>query len=152
MDFRTYIDQYQEGTVQITPQVSYSLRKVIENNIRLMNGQFEEPYYDDGTRKLFYNIGYIMASTIYKNTDLDTKDIGLRALNPTSMELIGLYRAAVKANMKNLGYDQFMNESRWELINQGHVISKEVKGESRLLNLPNLELNGVIVKFIPVPS
>ncbi|MFA6295522.1 MAG: hypothetical protein WC666_03845 [Candidatus Paceibacterota bacterium] len=138
MEFRTYIDQYQEGIVQITPQVSYSLRKVIENNVRLMNGQFEEPYYDDGTRKLFYNIGYIMASTIYKNTDLDTKDIGIRSLTPTSMELIGLYRAAVKANMKNLGYDQFMNDSRWELINQGHVISKEVKGESKLLNLQNI--------------
>lgn len=138
MDFTTFVNRYAQGFVQISPTVSYNLQDIIFKNIQYFNRQFEEPFYADGTKKLFYPLSYIMARTLFENTDIDTKDINLRAENPASIDVTAIVKPAVRQHLKDYDFGETLNHMRQYLINMGHIIVKEVNGESRIVDLRNI--------------
>lgn len=137
-DFNSFITRYADGFVRISPEVSYCLQDVIYKNIQYFNRQFEEPYYADGTKKLFYPLSYIMARTLFENTDIDTKDMNLRAENPASIDVTAIVKPAVRQHLKDYDFGETLNNMRQHLINMGHIIVKEVNGESRVVDLRNV--------------
>lgn len=138
MDFTQFITRYSDGFVRISPTVSYTLQEIIFKNIQYFNRQFEEPFYADGTKKLFYPLSYIMARTLFENTDIDTKDMNLRAENPASIDVTAIVKPAVRQHLKDYDFGETLNNMRQHLINMGHIIVKEVNGESKIVDLRNI--------------
>ena len=137
MRFQDFIDKYQDGHVQITDDISYSLRDVINKNIRLKHGQFEDDEYPNGQKKIFYNLGHIMHQTIYRSTDLDTKNLQISALNQDAIKRAPLIKGALKNYLKESEYGTEMNLHRSNLID-GHLLVKEVDNRTKTVNLLNV--------------
>lgn len=138
MEIQEFINRYSDGYVRINRDVSYSLQDIINKNIQNYNRQFENPYFVDGTKKLFYPLSYIMARTLFENTDIDTDDIEIHAENLASINVVSIIKPAVKQHLKDTNYGETINQIRQEMIDMGHVIVKEVLGESKIVNLQNI--------------
>jgi hypothetical protein len=136
--FMTFISTNSSMTVNLTNEVSYDQREVIEENILDKNFKFSVPAYSDGTEKVYFSIPYILADATYRNTDMDTKDVQVKSDNYAAVSWIPLIRGAVKNYLKVSMFDEVMNDVRRELIDMGHVITKEVNGETKIVNLLNI--------------
>ena len=136
--FQNFLTEYAFGHVRLTNSVDYYLRYVIEDNVLDRNFKFAFPYYADGTEKVFFSLPYIIADSIYKNTDIDTKDIQLASDNQDAIEWIPLLKGALDNYLKSYHYGEKLNELRKELIDMGHVLVKEVDNETHVVNLLNV--------------
>ena len=137
-EFEQFKSNFEEGDVSISPNVFYNVRDVIESNNRLRNSKYIDEEYPDGTTKLFFNIARIMSHTIFKNTDMDVKDIKLHPLTDYTMKIAPLLRPCIHAYLKLEDFGEDMNYYRQELIDMGHIMVKEVDGESIPVNLLNI--------------
>lgn len=138
MDIKTFLTTYSKGTLHITDKVKYDVRDVIEKVYRLRHGQYENPYFPDGTKKLFYNLGFAISQTIYRNTDIDTKNINVRSLNGIGVKLLPLLKMVLQWYLKVTKLARNINEFRAELIDMGHVIEKVVNGKPYIVNPLNI--------------
>jgi hypothetical protein len=136
--FHTYINTHSRMTVNLTSQVAYDQRSIIEENILDKNFKFSVPTFTDGTEKMYFSIPYIIADATYRNTDMDTKDVQVKSDNYAAVGWIPLIRGAVKNYLKVYHFDEVMNDIRRELIDMGHVMTKEVMGETKIVNLLNI--------------
>lgn len=136
--FLNFINTHSRGNIQLTNDVAYDIRDVIEQNILDRNFKFSVPYYADGEQKIFFSIPYILADTTYRNTDLDTKDIQIKSDNPAALDFSPLLRGAVRQYLKDFGFNETMNDIRKEIIDMGHVLTKEVNDETKIVNLLNI--------------
>lgn len=136
--FLNFIQANSQMTVNLTNEVSYDQRNVIEENILDKNFKFSVPYYSDGTEKVYFSVPYILADATYRNTNMDTKDVQVKSDNYEAVSWIPLIRGAVKNYLKVYHFDEIMNDIRRELIDMGHVITKEVMGETKVVNLLNI--------------
>jgi len=136
--FLTFINTHSSMTVNLTDEVSYNQRDIIKENILDKNFKFSVPAYSDGTEKVFFSIPYIIADATYRNTNMDTKDVQVKSDNYGAVSWIPLIRGAVKNYLKVYMFDEVMNDVRRELIDMGHIITKEVMGETKTVNLLNI--------------
>lgn len=138
-NFLTYINTHRGMTVKLTDDVSYNLSRVIRDNIMDRNFTFSFPYFE-GTmdEKTFFSLPYIIADASYRNTDIDTKDVNVKCDNVASLKWIPLIRGALRNYLKVNRFEDTMNLIRREIIDMGHVITKEVDGETHIVNLVNI--------------
>lgn len=137
-EFEQFKANYESGSVSISANVSYNLKTVIEKNDQIRNAKFEDDTYPDGDDKLFYNISRIITSTVYKETDVDLKDLKVHPYNQITMKLAPLLRPVIHAYLKLENFSEDINRFRQELIEMGHLITKEVDGETHDVNLLNV--------------
>lgn len=142
MKISQFLDAHKLETVQITDKVSYNVRDAKEKVIRLRHAQFEEPLFPDKTKKKFYRVAFAVANTIYRNTDLDTKDVQCNSTNGWGIRLMPLFNMALKWWMKVTKFGTTMNDIRQELIDMGHVIVKVVNGKPMIVNPLNIVVPG----------
>jgi hypothetical protein len=136
--FLTFKETNRYGYVHLTNEVSYSQYEIIRDNIMDKNFTFAVPYFSDGSEKIFFSLPYILADATYRNTDVDTKDVQVKSDNPGSLDWIPLIRGALRNYLKVNGFEEIMNDIRRELIDMGHVLTKEVDGETKIVNLLNI--------------
>lgn len=136
--FLTFINTHTYGYVRLTNEVTYSQYRVIQDNILDKNFTFSVPYFQDGSEKTFFSLPYIIADATYRNTDIDTKDVQLKSDNVAALDWIPLIRGALRNYLKVNRFEEVMNDIRRELIDMGHVITKEVAGETKIVNLLNV--------------
>lgn len=136
--FMTFLTEYAPGRVSITNEVSYSIRNILKDNALERNMSFAVPYDDNRNRKIFFSLPYIIADAIYKNTDIDTKDIQIRSDMLEAANWLPLLRGAVSHYLKKTYYGTIINSFRQELIDNGHLVVKEVDNESKIVNLLNI--------------
>lgn len=137
--FLTYKNTHQSMSVNLTDGVSYNQREVIKENILDRNFTFSVPYFD-GTdeEKTFFSLPFIIADATYRNTDIDTKDVNVKSDNLAALGWIPLIRGAVRNYLKVHRFEETMNLCRRELIDMGHILSKEVNGDTLPVNLLNI--------------
>lgn len=138
MKIDQFLQTYERGTLQITDKISYDVREVIERSNRLKHSKFEDPEFPDGTKKLFYNLAFSVANTIYRNTDLDTKNMNVVSLNGVGAGLMPLLKMVMRWFLKVAGYNEVINDVRQEMIDMGHIVGKIVKGKVKPVNLLNI--------------
>lgn len=136
--FRTFIDTYYAGIVTLVSGVQDSTRDILEQNVLDRNFKFAVPYYSDGTEKIYFSLAFILADAVYRNTDLDTKNIQIKSDNLKATDWCPLLRGAIRHELKTSGFNVVMNDIRKELIDMGHVLTKEVNGETKIVNLINV--------------
>lgn len=137
--FQSFIDNYKQGHVVINDKVEYNLLDVINENVRLKSGKFDEPLDARGKEKvnMGHKVGHIMKGTLYRSTDIDTRDLQMRALTEKATKLSPLFKAALKDYLKTTNYGTEMNRHRSEFLD-GHLMVKEVDNETKIVNLANI--------------
>ena len=69
-----FISEYQNGTVQVSDDISYSTKDVINENYRIYNGKMKSGKDSDGLEMIMLNIAWIIYRTPFYGSDIDTKD------------------------------------------------------------------------------
>jgi hypothetical protein len=136
--FMTFLSTHASMTVNLTSEVAYNQRQVIEDDVLDRNFKFSVPTMADGTEKVYFSIPFILADTTYRNTNMDSKDLQVKSDNYSAIDWIPLIRGAVKNYLKVYNFDELMNDIRRELIDMGHVITKEVGNETKIVSLLNI--------------
>ena len=138
-DIKTYIDNYQDGYVQVTKGVKIVIKDIIEDNFLSMNAKFEVPKFADGADKEWLGDPEMIMSTRLKaSTDIDSRNIVVNAENQTAIPLVALLKGALKHKLKVDDFGTILNDVRDELIDMGHVIVKKVGTSTEIVDLRNV--------------
>lgn len=137
-NIRQFIDEYERGTVQVTPSISYHLQDTINDAYRLYYGKFEEPTDSTGLKKIFFNIGWALYRTVFFASDIDTKDLQMRAKNPSSIPVTYLLRLAVNHHLAVTKFSRFIDDVRSYMIAFGSAMVKVAGGKLHMVDLRNI--------------
>ncbi len=137
-NLKLFLSDYQNGVVKITDDISYSIYDVLKTNRRLYHAVFKEPTEPSGFKKLFIRIGYIVFDTLYRNTDIDTKDVNLKNTNNRAIPIVGMLAGAVRSHLIQTGFGEFINEVRQVGLSDGSCLVKYVNGKLEQVDLLNV--------------
>lgn len=134
MPIREFIGQFENGQVNVTDKVEYNLKEIIEDNYRLYNSKYEEEE-DGDLEKIFFNIGWILYRTVFFSSDIDQKDLQMRATNQNAVPVVALLRMAVENYLTRLHFGKEIDDIRAYMIAHGTAITKVAHGRPRLVDL-----------------
>lgn len=138
MTINSFIEQFQNGTTHVTDQVSYDLKDVIDEEYRLYNSKFEESTDNTGLEKIFFNISWILYRTVFFSSDIDQKDLQMRAQNRNAVAVVALLRMAVENYLTRTHFGKTMDDIRAYMIAFGTAITKIHNGKPMLVDLRNI--------------
>ena len=102
---------WQEGTVWVTPKVSFDTKKMVEKCRKNYFGIFNEPLDPVTNRqKIFIPFTEWIIESILKNIDIDTKDITVKAKNPSAYAIADIYRYIIRKKMDDINFGQIINK------------------------------------------
>lgn len=137
-NLKLFLSEYQNGNVKITEDISYSIYDVLKMNRRLYHAVFKDPNEPSGFKKLFIRVGYIVFDTLYRNTDIDTKDVNLKNTNNRAIPVVGMLAGAVRSHLIQTGFGEFINEVRQVGLSDGSCLVKYVNGKLEQVDLLNV--------------
>lgn len=133
-----FISQFENGNVEVTDEVSYNIKDVIDENYRLYNSKFQETTDNTGLEKIFFNISWILYRTVFFSSDIDQKDLQMRATNNSSVPVVALLRMAVENYLSRIHFGKTIDDIRAYMIAFGTAITKVVDGQPKLVDLKNI--------------
>lgn len=138
MHIKNFIQEYEDGKVQVSPEITYSTKEVINNSYRLYNGKFETDKDASGLEKVMLNISWIVYRTLFYGSDIDTKDAQMRSLNGKGVRILEMLRMATISHLNRTGFGDFIDDVRSDLAAFGSVIVKIVDGVPYTCDLRNI--------------
>lgn len=138
MKINNFITEYERGTVQVSPDISYDTADVINESYRLYNGKFQNEKDSSGLEKVMLNIAWIVYRTLFYGSDIDTKDAQMRSLNGRGTKILGLLRMATISHLNRTGFGEFIDDVRSDMAAFGSVMVKMVDGMPKTVDLRNI--------------
>lgn len=138
MRIQDFITEYKDGRVQTSPGVYYNLTDVINESHRLFHAKFESNIEESGFEKIFYRIIWIVHNAIVRGSDIDLKDLNMRATNILSIPIVGLMKLAVRSHLYRTYFGQYVDRVLTEMSWFGTSITKRVEGSVRTVDLRNI--------------
>lgn len=138
MKIQNFITQYERGTVQVSPDISYDTKDVINESYRLYNGKFQNKTDSGGLDKIMLNIAWIVYRTLFYGSDIDTKDAQMRSLNGRGTKILGLLRMATISHLNRTNFGEFIDDVRSDMAAFGSVLVKIVDGVPKTVDLRNV--------------
>jgi hypothetical protein len=132
-----FISEYQNGTVQVSDDISYSTKDVINENYRIYNGKMKSGKDSDGLEMIMLNIAWIIYRTLFYGSDIDTKDAQVRSLNGRGIQIMPLLRMAIVSHLNRTGFNDFIDDVRSDMSAFGSVLIKIVDGVPKTVDLRN---------------
>lgn len=132
-----FISEYQNGTVQVSDDISYSTKDVINENYRIYNGKMKSGKDSDGLEMIMLNIAWIIYRTLFYGSDIDTKDAQVRSLNGRGTQIMPLLRMAIVSHLNRTGFNDFIDDVRSDMSAFGSVLIKIVDGVPKTVDLRN---------------
>ena len=132
-----FISEYQNGTVQVSDDISYSTKDVINENYRIYNGKMKSGKDSDGLEMIMLNIAWIIYRTLFYGSDIDTKDAQVRSLNGRGIQIMPLLRMAIVSHLNRIGFNDFIDDVRSDMSAFGSVLIKIVDGVPKTVDLRN---------------
>lgn len=133
-----FITEYEEGQVQVAPDISYSTRETIHDIYRLYNSFFKSAKDSSGLEKIMLNIAWVVYRTLFYGSDIDTKDMQMRSLNGRGTKVLSLLRMASISHLNRTGFGDFIDDVRSDLCVFGSVLIKIVDGKPTTVDLRNV--------------
>jgi len=130
-----FISEYQNGTVQVSDDISYSTKDVINENYRIYNGKMKSGKDSDGLEMIMLNIAWIIYRTLFYGSDIDTKDAQVRSLNGRGIQIMPLLRMAIVSHLNRIGFNDFIDDVRSDMSAFGSVLIKIVDGVPKTVDL-----------------
>lgn len=138
MEIQKFIKEYWMGTVDVTDDISYDTRTVIETNRRIWHSIFEEPKDKTGLEKIYYNVGFILWNNLYNDTDIDTKDLKMSSTNGVGLQLLSVLSNGIRWYLKRTTFDSFLNQVRQVQLRDGSALVKLVNGQLKIVDWLNV--------------
>jgi len=134
MPILDFISVNREGLVTVTDDVTYEIRELIDELHRLYNSKFKSPM-DGDLEKIFFNIGWILYRTTFFSSDIDQKDLQMRATNQNAVPIVSILRMAVENYLTRIHFGKTIDDIRAYMIAYGTAITKVAHGEPKLVDL-----------------
>ena len=139
MKIKSFIENFEDATVQIGSHVTYKQREIIDKNNQMRNGQYEDKYFDDGeTEKLYYNVIFGFAQTLKRGSRLKLSEFSASSVNGKLLKMVDIVRMGLRHFLRYNGFNEKKEEVLDELVDMGHVVAKVVDGENTVVDLRNL--------------
>ena len=137
ISIRNFIDEHGNGTVQVSDDISYNTKDVINESYRLYNGKHKTEKDGDGLQMIMLNIAWIVYRTLFYGSDIDTKDAQVRSLNGRGTRLLQMLRMAIISHLNRTGFGDFIDDVRSDMAAFGSVLIKIVDGVPKTVDLRN---------------
>ena len=134
---RQFVDEHGNGRVQVSSDISYNTKDVINESYRLYNGKHKTEKDSDGLQMIMVNIAWIVYRTLFYGSDVDTKDAQLRSLNGRGTSILQMLRMAMISHLNRTGFGDFIDDVRSDLAAFGSVLIKIVDGVPKTVDLRN---------------
>ena len=134
---------WENMNVQVSNDVSYSMRDEIDTYRKNYYGVFEEAIDPDTKlEKLWIPLTEWTVETVIKNIDLDTKDITIKSPQAKDSQAAQIIRLVTLHFLRLIGFGEFLNDFTRRLTIDGTAIAKCVKRWSNEYNrnLPYLSI------------
>lgn len=126
-------ENYISGSVRISEHVDFSLRENIEKIDAYINSKHITGDTDSqGREKPFFNIVTAAVNIWYRATDIDRKNIRIRASKAKDVVLSFLANVHLQNWMKKAKFGQFLNEWGRSLAKYGSSVVKFVEKDGQL--------------------
>lgn len=123
----------QQGSTTISKYVTFDMRENIEKVDAYLNSKHISGDTDDmGREKPFFNIVTAATNIWYRATDLDRKNIRVRATKASDVVLSFLGNAHLQEWMRKANFGQFLNEWGRTLVRYGSAVVKFVEKDGEL--------------------
>lgn len=123
----------QAGATNISKYVTFDMRENIEKIEAYLNSKHISGDVDDmGREKPFFNIVTAAVNIWYRATDIDRKNIRIRASKAKDTILSFLGTAHLQQWMRKVNFGQFLNEWGRSLVRYGSTVIKFVEKDGEL--------------------
>lgn len=124
---------WQEGTVWITPKVTFDTKKMVEKCRKNYFGIFNEANDPMTNRqKVFIPFTEWVIESILKNIDIDTKDIQVKAKNPSAYAVADIYRYVIRKKLDDINFGNTINKLLKRVCIDGTGFLKIFKDNGKL--------------------
>ncbi len=128
-------DNYLSGETQISEYVSWSLKENVERIEAYKNSKHISGDVDSlGREKPFFNIGIAASNTWYRATDLDRKNIRVKATKESDYIPSLLASIKLQDSFRRNNFGIFLNNWGRTLADYGSCISKHVEKDGQLIS------------------
>jgi hypothetical protein len=138
LKFSSFITQYKDGEVQVSPGVTYSITEIIEQAHRNYNSKYVVPNDASGLERIFYNITWVVYRTIIMGSNVDLKDINFRSINGAKLLILNLLKMAVRSHLLRTYFGSYIDKVMGEFVWFGTSITKRVDGSVYTVDLRNI--------------
>jgi len=116
---RTFVAENDVSIAFVTDRVAFKMRDLIRQVRKNYWGVFDNPTDPTtGREKIWVPLTESMVEATVKNTDIDTKDINLRAKKPEAVGLTSIVRAEVRNQLDHMNFGEILdNHNRTKAIN-----------------------------------
>jgi hypothetical protein len=116
---------WEMATVFVTPKVGFNMRVLIESVRKNFWGVFDKPIdKNTGRKKVWLPMTQRDVEIVWKNADVDLKDMMFRARTPEGIECAELTRYVVRNYLDYIYFGETLDETTRQLIMDGTVVWK----------------------------
>ncbi len=109
MEFRDFMSNYENQSVDIADGASFDINEILQQNARQFSGKMKNDTDSSGLRKFSPRVGYTIWNTMRRGVDLDASHIDILSRGGSPKEIIAtnIFRGATKYffGKTNLNYD-----------------------------------------------
>jgi len=137
-EIESFINEYEQGNIEVSPGVSYSMRAVNEESYRLYNAQFATGKIEpSGFIRAFMRKAWVIYRTLVMNSDIDLKNMNIRSLNGVKVRLAALIKMAFVSHLSRNMFGEFIDKVMGEMCWFGTSIVKRFDGTVDTVDLRN---------------
>ena len=131
---RSAEENFKSGQTQISEYVSFSFKETLDTIDAYINSKFTSGDTDDLDRpKPFFNIVLAVRNIWFRATDLDRKDIRIKATKSSHYLMAFLANIHLQNWMKKSNFGAFLNEWGRTLATYGSAVSKFSEKDGELI-------------------
>jgi hypothetical protein len=133
-----FISTYEDGEVEVSEGVSYSMREVNNRSYRLYNGLLANKAVEpSGFKNIFARKMWVVYRSLVQGSDLDLKNLNTRSLNGVKVRLTSLLRMAYISHLDRNFFGEFVDKIMAEMCWFGSSIVKRFDGTVDTVDLRN---------------
>lgn len=137
-EIEEFIATYENGDIQVSDDVSYSMREVNEESLRLYNGQFKSGKIESsGFIRAFMRKAWVVYRTLIQGSDIDLKNMNIRSTNGIKVRFTSLMKMAFISHLERVMFGELMDKILAEMCWFGSSIVKRFDGTVDTVDIRN---------------
>lgn len=138
MRVEDFISKYYNMSIEVAPNVTYDLRKIINDCHLVLNAQYERnPVEASGYENMKTRKEWVVLRTFLQGVDLDTKDAKISSNYPTRQFVLSLLRMIYNSHFNQTFFGEKIDEIKDATITFGSAIVKRYDGQIGVVDLRN---------------
>jgi len=132
---KSEIINWERGTVWVTDDVSFDMTDVVKKARKNYFGIFKQKKDPvTGRKKIFIPLTEWTVEIILKNIDIDTKDISVKAKNPSAYKMSKIFKYVLRYYLDKLNFGKTLNSKLRNTAIDGTCYDKTWKEKGELMH------------------